>query len=102
MTADPLAPLVDTLAERILDEITPALVEAVEARKLPALAVSVADAAAALHLSEQLVRRLVRTEHLTALDGVGTAMRITVASLHSYAGHPLKPQLHAAPEREAS
>lgn len=94
MTADPLAPLVDEIAERIIDRIGPALVDAVQARHVPALAVSVADAATALAISPQTVRALVRDGHLVALTDVGTAMRVTVASLHAYAGHPPLPALH--------
>lgn len=93
LTPNPLDQLVDAIAAQIIDRITPALTEAAESRRLPALAVSVAEASRALSLSDPIIRRLVREGHLTVVAGVD-ATRITVASLHAYAGHPLLPQLH--------
>lgn len=97
MTADPLAPLVDELADRIIDRLAPALIEAAESRRLPALAVPVAEAARSLRVHPDTVRKLITDGHLDRLEDVGTVM-VTVASLHAYAGHPLAPQLHAVGE----
>lgn len=94
MTADPLAPLVDELADRIINQISPALVEAAEARRLPVLAVTITEAADALGLHPDTVSKLVRAGRLDVLDDVGRATRITVASLYAYAGQPMLPVLH--------
>src|SRR5699024_10145967 len=101
MTVDPLAPFVDAVADRVAARLLPAVIETIDARNLPDLAVSVAEAARALAVSEPIVHRLVTAGHLDALKGMD-GVRITVASLHAYAGHPLLAQLHLPPEGEAS
>lgn len=100
MSTDPLTPLVDDLAGRVAARLLPAVVNAIDARHLPTLAVPVAEAARALGVSPPLVRRLVASGRLDTLDEMD-GIRVTVASLHAYAGHPLLPQLHEAPD-EAS
>jgi excisionase family DNA binding protein len=86
--------LADDLAEAILDRLTPQVVAAAENRRLPALAVTATEAGQALSLHPETVRKLVRAGRLQALPDTGRALRVTVASLHAYAGHPLHAQLH--------
>lgn len=100
MTVDPWDTLVDQVAARVTAQVRPALVDAVEARKLPALAVTVAEACEALGVGRDTVRNLIDLGHLEVLPDTGAVRHITVASLHRYAGWPLLPQLRAV--REAS
>ncbi len=93
--SSPLDAFVDEIADQIIDRICPALIAAAEARRLPVLAVTIAEAADALNVHPDTVRRLVRDGRLDVLEDTGRATRVTVASLHAYAGHPLLPQLHA-------
>ena len=96
MNADPWDTLVDQVAARVTAQVRPALVDAVEARKLPALAVKVSEAAEALSVSVDTIYKLIDDGDLDDLDDLGRAMRVTVASLHAYAGHPLTPKLREA------
>lgn len=93
--SSPLDAFVDEIADQIIDRIRPALIAAAEARTLPVLAVTLAEAAEALNVHPDTISKLVKDGRLDVLDDVGRATRITVASLHAYAGHPLLPQLHA-------
>lgn len=88
-----LEALADDLAEMICERITPQVVAAATGRSVPTLAVTATEAGKALSVHPETVRKLVRMGRLEALPDTGRALRITVASLHAYAGHPLAPQL---------
>lgn len=90
MTGDPLGPLVDAIADAVAARIT---AHTTPDDRLPTLAVTAPVAAEALGVSTKTVHRLIDAGHLTTLDGT-TAVRVTVASLHAYAGQPMLPVLH--------
>ena len=91
----------DTLAAAVQTAVADAVAD-VLAGPPAQLAVPTRVAAQMLGVGVDTVRHLVTLGHLDALPDTGSRVVVTVASLHRYAGMPLRPVLTAPPLASAS